>query len=155
AQDRIEGNLPLKVALADGLGRTLPPDVALLLCTLTTKLLILTSDSRLFTITLSDLPTPGQDSPAALGNPSQIAAILDQSALDQSRFLTLLSQNGYVYSALAGTVNQVARRQEKLIRALIPDDPIIAAMPSYNADIVAISQKGRWTRFSEKAIAGA
>src|SRR5262249_11262846 len=28
-------------------------------------------------------------------------------------------------------------------------------MPSYNADIFAISQKGRWTRFSEKAIVGA
>src|SRR5262249_2541367 len=41
------------------------------------------------------------------------------------------------------------------IRNLIPGDPIVAAVPSYNADLVAISQKGRWTRFPEKAIAGA
>src|SRR5262249_46357046 len=74
--------------------------------------------------------------------------------LDQSRFICLVSRSGHIYSALAGKVNQVARRQEKLIRAMIPDDPILTAIPSYNADIFAISQKGRWTRFAENAIAG-
>lgn len=154
ASDRIEANLSLKAAVADGLGREISPDVALLLCTLTTRLLIVTSDSRLFAITLADLPTPQPDGPAALGNPRQIAAILDQSVLDQSRFLILVSRSGHIYSVLAGTVNQVSRRQDKLIRAMIPDDPIVAALPSYNADIFAISQKGRWTRFAENAIAG-
>jgi DNA gyrase/topoisomerase IV subunit A len=51
-------------------------------------------------------------------------------------------------------VNQVTRRQEKLIRKLIPGDPIVAAVPSYNADLFAVSQKSRWTRFPEKAVAG-
>ena len=43
----------------------------------------------------------------------------------------------------------------KLVRNMIPGDPVIAAIPSYNADLFAISQKGRWIRFPEKSIAGA
>jgi DNA gyrase/topoisomerase IV subunit A len=89
-----------------------------------------------------------------LGNPRDVAAIIDQTVFEQCRFLTLLSQRGYVYSLLAGTVNQISKKQEKLIRNLIPDDPIVAAVPSYNGDILAVSQRGRWIRFPEKTIAG-
>jgi DNA gyrase/topoisomerase IV subunit A len=59
-----------------------------------------------------------------------------------------------VYNLLLGTVTQTAKKGEKLLRNLIPDDPIVAAIPSYNADVIAVSQMGRWTRFPEKAIAG-
>lgn len=153
AQNRIEANIPFNTAQQDGLRRELPGDVAVLVCASTAKLLIVTAESRAFNVTLSDLPMP-TDSPALLGNPGNVAAIIDQAVFEQCRFLTLLSQKGYVYSQLVGTVNQVARKQEKLIRNLIPDDPIIAAIPSYNADLFAISHRGRWTRFPEKAIAG-
>jgi DNA gyrase/topoisomerase IV subunit A len=51
-------------------------------------------------------------------------------------------------------VNQVSKRQDRLIRNLIPDDPIVAAIPSHNGDLVGVSRKGRWTRFPEKSIAG-
>jgi DNA gyrase/topoisomerase IV subunit A len=117
------------------------------------QLLIVTAESQVFGVTLEDLPTP-QDGPALLGNPSNVVTILDQSAFERCRFLTLVSQNGYVYSVLAGTVNQATRRQDKLIRKLIPGDPIVAAAPSYNADLFGVSQKSRWTRFPEKAVAG-
>lgn len=152
ARDRIEINQP--VGDSDAIGRELPGDVALLPTDATAKLLIITDESQAFSVSMTDLPVP-IDGPAMLGNPRNVAAILDQAVFERCRFLVLLSQNGYVYSLLVGTVNQVARRQEKLIRNLIPDDPIVAAVPSYNADLIAISQKGRWTRFPEKAIAGA
>jgi DNA gyrase/topoisomerase IV subunit A len=152
ARDRIEVNQP--VDNADGIGRELPGDVALLLTEATAKLLIITDESQAFNVSLTDLPVPS-DGPAMLGNPRNVAAIIDRAAFERCRFLVLLSRRGYVYSLLVGTVNQVARRQEKLIRNLIPGDPVVTAAPSYNADLVAVSQKGRWTRFPEKAIAGA
>jgi DNA gyrase/topoisomerase IV subunit A len=152
AADRVEANLPLDTI--SGLDRELPGDVALLACDALARLLIVTDESQVFSLSLGDLPVP-ENGPAMFGNPRNIAAILDQSAFERCRFLTLLSRGGYVYSVLAGTVNQVARRQEKLVRNLIPGDPIVAAIPSYNVDLFAISQKGRWTRFPEKSIAGA
>lgn len=90
-----------------------------------------------------------------LGNPRNVAVILDQAVFERCRFLTLLTRGGYVYSLLAGSVNTIAKRQDKLIRNMIPGDPVVAAIPSYNADLFAISQKGRWIRFPEKSIAGA
>jgi hypothetical protein len=152
AADRIEANLP--VDGAQNLDRELPGDVALLLCDVAARLLIVTTESQAFSLSVGDLPIP-DNGPALFGNPRNIAAILDQSAFERCRFLTLLSRSGYVYSVLAGTVSQIARRQDKLIRNLIPGDPISAAIPSYNADLFAVSQKGRWTRFPEKSIAGA
>ncbi len=153
AADRIEANLPFSAAQLPMVDRKLPGDVALLVCGVAAQLLIVTAESQVFNVTLGDLPMP-EGSPALLGNPRNVAAILDQAVFERCRFLTLLTQHGYVYSVLAGTVTQAARRQDKLIRNLIPGDPIVAAIPSYNGDLVAVSQKGRWTRFSEKSIAG-
>ncbi len=154
ARDRIEANVALAAAQEHGLGRELPADVSLLLCDPAAKLLTVTEESQVFSISLGDLPAT-TDGPALLGNPDNVAAILDQATFEEHRFLALLSRRGYIYSLLVGTVNQVARRREKLLRNMVPDDPIIAAIPSYNADILAVSQKGRWTRFAEKTIAGA
>lgn len=154
ARERIEANLPLQAALDSGIGRPLPIDLQLLICKPGSSLLIITEDARAFSVTLGDLPVPQDDAPAALGNPTNVAAILDPATFDGGRFIVLLSQRGYVYSLLLGTVVQTAKKGEKLLRNLIPDDPIVAAIPSYNADVIAISQKGRWTRFPEKAIAG-
>jgi DNA gyrase/topoisomerase IV subunit A len=153
AKDRIEANLALSAAQEHGIGREMPGDVGALLCDAAAKLLIVTAESQVFSITLGDLPAT-TEGPALLGNPNNVAAILDQAIFEDHRFLTLVSQRGFIYSVLVGTVNQVARRREKLLRNMVPDDPIVAAVPSYNADIIAISQKGRWTRFAEKTIAG-
>src|SRR5439155_19468473 len=73
---------------------------------------------------------------------------------DPSRSLAMPSQNGHVSSVLAGTVQQAAKRPDKLIHNLIPGDPIVMAVPSYNGDLLAISHKGRWARFAEKSVAG-
>jgi len=153
AADRIEANLPFSAAQLPQLDRQLPGDVALLVCRVAAQLLIITGESQVFNVTLGDLPMP-EGSPALLGNPRNVATILDQAVFERCRFLTLLTEKGYVYSVLAGTVAQAAKRQDKLIRNLIPGDPVVAAIPSYNGDLVAVSQKGRWTRFPEKAIAG-
>jgi DNA gyrase/topoisomerase IV subunit A len=153
AQDRIEYSGSLGVAQTEGIGRELPDDLTLLVCDSLAKLLIITTESQTFSLSFADLPVP-EGQPAMLGNPRNVAAILDQAVFERCRFLTLLSRSGYVYSLLAGTVNQVSKRQDRLIRNLIPDDPIVAAIPSHNGDLVAISQKGRWTRFPEKSIAG-
>jgi DNA gyrase/topoisomerase IV subunit A len=154
APDRIEINVPLAEVLERGLDRQVPHDVSLLIGESMAKLLIVTAESQAFNVALADLPMPQNDA-AMLGNPNNIATILDQSVFESCRFLALLTRGGYVYSLLSGTVNQNAKRQDKLIRHLIPDDPVIAVVPSHNADLLAVSQKGRWTRFAEKAIAGA
>ena len=155
ASDRIEANITLSTAHEDGIGRELPGDVAMLRCGSgsAAKLVVVTAESQVFNVLLSDLPS-ADDGPAMLGNPRNIAAILDQSVFEHHRFLALLSRSGYVYSLIAGTLSQALKRGDKLIRNLVPDDPIVAAVPSYNADLFALSQKGRWTRFIEKAIAG-
>src|SRR5258708_5756937 len=149
AGDRIEVNGPLN----EGPAREMPGDVSILVCDALAKLLIITDEAQAFSIALDDLPVP-QDGPALLGNPNNVASILDQGTIERSRFLALLSQNGYDYSVLAGTVQQAAKRREKLIRNLIPGDPIVLAVPSYNGDLLAVSHKGRWARFAEKSVAG-
>jgi DNA gyrase/topoisomerase IV subunit A len=151
AADRIEANLPLDGS--QNVEREVPGDVALLSCDPAARLFIITTESQVFSLTVGDLPLP-ENGPAMLGNPRNVAAILDQAAFERCRFLTLLSRSGYVYSVLAGTINQIARRQDRLIRNLIPGDPIVAAIPSHNVDLFAVSQKGRWTRFPQKTIAG-
>jgi DNA gyrase/topoisomerase IV subunit A len=152
-RDRIEANLLLNDTQVCVLDHEPTSDVRLLLCYPMSQLLIVTAESQVFAVPLEELPAP-QDGPALLGNPSNVVAILDQSAFERCRFLTLVSQGGYVYSVLAGTVSQATRRQDKLIRKLIPGDPIVAAVPSYNADLFGVSQKTRWTRFPERAVAG-
>jgi hypothetical protein len=153
ARERIEANLPLDEVRENGMGRTLPIDLSLLLTKPGANLLIITEDARAFSLTVGDLPVP-TDTPATLGNPNNICVILDAASFENCRFLTVLTSRGYVYSLLLGTVMQVAKKGDKLIRNLIPDDPVVAAIPSHNADLFAISQKGRWTRFPEKSISG-
>lgn len=151
--DRIEFKQPYSSALP-GPGRALAPECQIALCTPAAQLLILTADSRIFALSLDDLPTPPEHSAALLGNPRNVAALLDKASFEACRFLTVLTQRGYAYSVLAGTLAQVAGRQERLIRGLVPGDPVVAAFPSYNGDLFAISRKGRWTRFAERTLAG-
>jgi hypothetical protein len=93
--------------------------------------------------------------PARIENPRNVIALLDQVVFERCRYLTLVSQRGYVYSLLVGTVNRIAGRQEALIRNLVPGDPIVAAVPSNNTELLAVSRQARWVRFSERAIGGA
>lgn len=157
AADRLEANAALGKLTEHGLERELPGDVAMLVCGAAATLLIVTDEAQVFSVPVTALPLAegGSDGvPAMLGNPRNVAAILDQSAFERCRFLTLLSRDGYVYSVLAGSISQIVKRGDKLIRNLIPGDPIVAAIPSYNADLLALSEKGRVARFPEKAIAG-
>lgn len=151
--DRIEANAPLDSLHATGIGRPQRAGVNLLVTRPGANLVVITADSRAFAMTAGALPIP-KDAAAPFGNPDNVAAIVDAAAFETCRFLTLLTQRGFVYSVLVGVVTQAARRGELLLRNLIPDDPITAALPSTNADILAVSQKGRWTRFPEKSIAG-
>ncbi len=150
---RIEANLPLLIAQQNGLGHDLPANIAMLLCGVTAKLFAVCADSRIYSLAARDLPVP-ERAPITFEQPRDVVAFVDQSAFDQHRYLLLISQKGYAYSVLAGTLNRVAARNEKVIRNLLPDDSIVAAIPSNNVDIFAVSRKGRWTRFAEKAIAG-
>lgn len=150
---QIEANLPFAAAREHGLKRTLPLDLSLLLTKPGAALLIITEDARAFSVTSGNLPVP-TDAPAPLGNPNNVAAIIDPAAAEGCRFLTLLTSRGYVYSLLLGTVMQNAKKGDKLIRNLIPDDPLVSVIPSHNADLFALSEKGRWMRFPEKAITG-
>jgi DNA gyrase/topoisomerase IV subunit A len=119
----------------------------------TARLLAISSESRAFLIKRSDLPVP-EESAVPVENPRDIVTYLDQSVFDECRYLVLVSQSGYVYSILAGVAMRAAQRQENLLRNLIPGAPIVAAIPSNNADVFAISRQGRWLRFPENAIAG-
>lgn len=153
SKSRIEANLSLNAAQQDGVGGEPSGDASILVCSATAKLLVITGESRAFSVGVGDLPVP-TNGPAIIENPRDVVAILDQAAFDQCRYLTLVTERGYAYSLLAGTIARVAARQEKLVRNLIPDDPIKIAIPSNNADLFAVSRKGRWLRFPEKAIAG-
>jgi len=155
--DRVEINQELgeSAVLNRALTSTSDDRLRMLACTPGANLFILTADTRAFFISYSDLPTPESGGDAArLGNPRDVAAIMDRAVFEHNRFLLLVSQRGYVYSLLAGTINAVAGRQEKLIRNLIPGDPIVNAIPAQNGDLIAFSERGRWTRFPERAIAG-
>ncbi len=124
----------------------------MLLCSAGARLLAITAEARVFSVPLAGLPVPTGNA-IAFDAPRDVVVLLDQAMFEQNRYLTLVSQKGYGYSVLAGSLNRAASRQEPLIRNLIPDDPIIMAVPSNNADLIALSRKGRWTRFAEKAIA--
>jgi DNA gyrase/topoisomerase IV subunit A len=121
-------------------------------CVPAANLLIVTADSRAFSLTLADLPTT-EAGPAPLGTPHDVAGIIDKTAFERARFLLLVSQRGVVYSLLAGSAINTAAKQEKLLRNLIPDDPITLALPAHNHDLFAVTARGRWTRFPERAIA--
>lgn len=153
AQDRIEASLPLGDAPEGTL--VLPERPNLLVCGPAASLIIVTADSRLFSLGVTDLPTPepGQG-PASLGNPRDVAAMLDASAFEQYRFLVLVTAQGYAYSVLAARVATAAGRGDRLLRSLIPGDPVAFAVPSHNADLLAVSRQGRWTRFPERSLAG-
>jgi DNA gyrase/topoisomerase IV subunit A len=152
-QDRVEANLPLGEAPEGTLVLAERPN--LLICGPAASLYIVTSESRLFSLGLGDLPTPEPSrGPAMLGNPRDVAAILDARAFESCRFLVLTSAQGYAYSVLAARVTTAAGRGDKLLRSLIPGDPVAFAVPSYNADLLAVSRQGRWTRFPERALAG-
>jgi DNA gyrase/topoisomerase IV subunit A len=150
---RVEANQPLNAAREDGLKRVLPLDLSMLLTRPGAALIIITEDARAFSVTSGALPVPA-DAPAPLGNPNNVAAILDAHSAGDRRFLVLVTSRGYVYSLLLGTVMQVAKNGDKLIRNLIPDDPVTRVIASYNADLFMVSEKGRWMRFPEKSIAG-
>jgi hypothetical protein len=152
--DSIVLNAPLHEATAYMPARPYPPQVALLTARPAAELLIITAEARLFALTLSALPTPALGSHALLGNPRDVAAILDRAAFAQQRFLTLYTQRGYLYSLLAGMINSAATKHERLIRNLPTDDPIIGALPSSNADLFVLTNKGRWTRFPERSLSG-
>lgn len=130
---------------------TTSPDI--LLVSPNAHCLIVTAESRAFGVPFADIPAPQPNTTALLGNPRDVAAILDRSLLERLRFLTLWTHNGYVYSVLVGTLG-AAPKGDKLIRNLLPDDAIVGAMASANADLLLITQRGRWIRFSERAIAG-
>jgi DNA gyrase/topoisomerase IV subunit A len=158
ARDRIEVNTAIDGVLQSqsSIGRTLQPDVRMLTSVPGTSLYAITDESRIFALSLRDLPVPPDaNTPAELGNPRNVATILEQSAFETYRFLALLSERGYVYSVLAGSLPQLARRGDKLVRNLIPGDPILSAVPSHNADLLAVSRRGRWIRFPERAVGGA
>ncbi|MEP7287526.1 MAG: hypothetical protein ABI947_17345 [Chloroflexota bacterium] len=151
AADRIEIKAPLDDAIKNDLGRQSPDNVSLLICDALARLLVITAESQAFNISLNDLPTP-DNAPALLGNPNNIATILDQAVLETYHFMTVLTQNGYVYSLLMGAIPRIASKGDKLLRHIIPGDQVVAAVPSYNAELFAIARSGRWTRFPEKAI---
>jgi len=130
------------------------PGVNMLIADESARLLAITDESRAFNVTLHDLPIPDK-SPIPIDTPRGIIAFLDLATLERRRYLTLLSQRGYVYSILVGAVARMAAKQEPLIRNLIPDDPIVAAVASGGSDLLACSRLGRWARFPERTIAGA
>ena len=149
---QINANVAYDEVLKSGLGRELTAGVSLLIADSTAKLLAITADSRAYNVGLSDLPQP-TDSATVIENPPRLTVLLDQAIFERCRYLTLISKRGYIYSILAGTVNRLAARQEPLIRNLVPDDPIIAALASNNTDLIAVSRQARWTRFPERSIA--
>lgn len=111
------------------------------------------AESRAFGVPLADIPAPQPNTTALLGNPRDVAGILERSLLETLRFMTLWTQNGYVYSLLTATLG-AAPKGDKLIRSLLPDDAVIGATASANADLLLMTRRGRWIRFSERAIAG-
>lgn len=116
-------------------------------------LTILTPTTHVFQIGQANLPAV-QDQPIAIGNPKQVTAIFDSSVFTRQRFLLLVSQRGYIYSALSASLAISAKKGEPLLRNLVPDDPIIAVVPSDNADVLCISHAGRWARFPQRSIEG-
>jgi DNA gyrase/topoisomerase IV subunit A len=153
-RDRIELNTPIsldpdKVTAAD---HELTGLANVTTCGPLAKLFILTDESQVFAVSLAKLPVP-QDGPAVLGNPDNVIGIFDQAIFERYRFMALLSEKGYLYSILTASLNTVAKQQGKLLRSLIPGDPIVAAIPSYNADLFVLSKMGRWARLTERSIA--
>lgn len=140
-------------ALQAGTITAVSPQTRLLIGTPGAHLFTITADSRVYPVALSDLPVPSE-APITLEAPREIAAFLDQAAFENCRYLILVSRAGFAYSLLAGTLNRAAQKGEKMIRNLIPGDPIVAAYPSNNADLFALTRRGRWLRFPEKAISG-
>jgi hypothetical protein len=147
-------NRGLNAAQGDGVGdiqTTTPPRI--LIAAPAARLIAVGADSRLYAVNLSDLPIPDQR-PITLDAPRDVIAFLDQSDFETSRYLVLVTQNGYAYSVLAATLGRLAAKQEKALRNMIPGDPLIAAFPTNNVDLLAASRGGRWTRFAEKLLGG-
>jgi DNA gyrase/topoisomerase IV subunit A len=154
-RDTIYYNNTLSVALQVGLpnlDRTLSPSI--LICDPGAKLVAIGEDSRVYAMSYADLPMP-TDQPMALERPNNIAIILDSQVFERNRYLSVVTRGGLVYSELGGALMAVGRKGEKLLRNLRPDDAILTAAPSSNADLFAISGQGRWIRFSEKILTSA
>jgi hypothetical protein len=147
APDRVVGKVALN-ALDSFAPRAALPRTALISVAPAANLLVIADDSRAFALSLNALPN------GAFGNPRNVAAIVDRAAFEHARFLTLATQSGYVYSVLAGSIGAAAAKSDKLIRALIPGDPVTMAAPSTNGDLFVISARGRWGCFPERTIAG-
>lgn len=151
---QIDIDVPYEGIRSAAIGRAIEPGASLLIADATANLLAVTAESRAFNVSLRDLPMPESGTPARIESPKHVIALLDQTVFERCRYLTLVSQRGYLYSLLVGTVNRIAARQEPLIRNLVPGDPIVAAVPSNNTELIAVSRQGRWVRFPERAISG-
>lgn len=147
APDQVVGKVALN-ELDSFVPRAVLPRTALISVAPAANLLVIADDSRAFALSLNALPN------GSFGNPRNVAAIVDRAVFERARFLTLATQSGYVYSILAGGIGAAAAKFDKLIRALIPGDPVTMAAPSSNGDLFAISARGRWGRFPERTIAG-
>lgn len=152
APDRIERLIPASAWAQTAYVAS--PEVRFLRCEAAMQLYIITAESRVFAMDFEDLPLPQDGKAASLGNPNNVAVMVDQGSFQRARFGVLRTQNGYVYHALAGALAAAGARGEKLIRTLIPGDPIVDLLPAFNGDLFGVSVQGRWTRFPERAIAG-
>jgi DNA gyrase/topoisomerase IV subunit A len=149
-QGHLHANIPYSQAEIDGFPElpTAPPQ--LLMCNADSRLIAINTDSRVFSVSVADLPT----SPTVIESPPNVVAYLDQGLFEVYRYLVLISQKGYAYSLIAGSISRLVTKQDKLIRNGLPDDPIIAAIHTNNTDLLAVSHRGRWLRIPEKALGG-
>jgi DNA gyrase/topoisomerase IV subunit A len=144
----------LNAAQDQGVGAlTASSPLQMLIANASARLYAIGADSRIYTINYNELPAP-TDHPITLDAPRDIIAFLDQAAFETQRYLVLVTQGGYAYSVLAATLGRLAGKQEKLIRNALPGDPVIAAFPTNNVDLLALSLRGRWIRIPEKALGG-
>ncbi|HVO42236.1 MAG TPA: hypothetical protein VMT34_06425 [Aggregatilineales bacterium] len=153
-RDRITFNATLSVAEQAGTSAPVSAGVCLLVCAPSAKLIAVGDDGRLYGMEYDALPL-ATDFPVMLGQPDNIAVILDAAIFERFRYLTVITRQGMIYSELGGAVTASARKGDKIIRGLRPGDTITNAVPSSNGDLFAISRKGRWIRFSEKVLTSA
>jgi len=146
--NRLFANVSLQTAQIDGVGE-LPKGARMLVMSSAARLYAITADTRVFSVPVSELP---QGETVTLDAPKDIATFIDQSIFESSRYLVLVTRGGTLVSTLAGNLARFAAKGEKILRNMLPDDPIIAAYPSGNADLLLVSRLGRWLRFPERAL---
>ncbi len=150
--NRIFANVGLQAAQTDGVG-DVTKGARLLMMNSAARLYAITADTRVFSVAASELPDP-QGEPVTLDAPKDIATFIDQSIFESSRYLVLLTRGGTLVSTLAGNLARFAAKGEKILRNMLPGDPVVAAYPSGNADLLLVSRLGRWLRFPERALGG-